>query len=305
MKVLITGGAGFIGSHVAETLVNEGHEVEILDDFSTGRMENLDGIKSSVRLVKGSILDDMLLEKQFTGINIVVHLAAQISVARSLVDPYTDAKINVLGSIRVANFCLEQGVEHLLFASSGGAIYGNPPGLPATEDTPPAPLSPYAASKLAFENYLTFYRDKGLESSIMRLGNVFGSRQDPLGEAGVISIFLENLRNEKPLVVYGDGTSSRDYLYVQDLSGLVSKLVNKPVSGCFNACSGEETRLIDMIDLMKEVTGIEPVLQYAPLRRGEVKNIYLSNHKVKKMTGWKPSISLKAGIELVWKWLNE
>ncbi|MFW9995299.1 MAG: NAD-dependent epimerase/dehydratase family protein [Candidatus Odinarchaeota archaeon] len=304
MKILVTGGAGFIGSHIVELLLNEGHEVEILDDFSTGRVENLETFKSHVRVVKGSILDKELLEEQFDGLDLVIHLAAQISVARSLENPYNDAEINVLGAIRIADFCLAQDVKHLLFASSGGAIYGDPPELPATEKTPPSPLSPYAVSKLAFENYLGYYRSKGLQSCIMRLSNIYGPRQDPRGEAGVISIFLENVRNGKPLTVYGDGTSSRDYLYVQDLAKLVALLVKKPVNGYFNVSSGEETRLMDLIELVKEITGTEPVLHHAPLRPGEVKNVYLSNQRIKQLTGWRPVTPLKNGMISVWEWFN-
>lgn len=304
MKILVTGGAGFIGSHVVESLLNEGHEVEILDDFSTGRVENLAAFKSRVRVVKGNILDKKLLREQFDGLDLVIHLAAQSSVSRSLENPYDDAEINILGSIRVADFCFEQGIKHLLFASSGGAVYGDPPSLPATESTPPSPLSPYAISKFAFENYLDYYSRRGLQPCIMRLSNIYGPKQDPRSEAGVISIFLENMKNDKPLTVYGDGTSSRDYLCVQDLANLVVMLVKKPVEGYFNVSSGKETRLLELIGFIREVTGIEPVLHHEPLRAGEVKNAYLNSQKIKELTGWQPDISLKNGIASVWEWLN-
>lgn len=304
MKVLITGGAGFIGSHVTKNLLGAGYDVEIIDDFSTGRMENLDGMINKIKLVEGSILDRRLLQNQFDVVDVVIHLAAQISVTRSLKSPIIDAETNILGSLRVAEFCIEKNIKHIIFASSGGAIYGEPKILPATEETTPSPLSPYAASKLAFENYLNYYQEKGLTSSILRLSNIYGPKQDPRGEAGVISIFLENIKQSRPLSVFGDGSTSRDYLNVTDLADLITIFTEKRIPGCYNISTGKETTLNTLIDVIRNVTECDPVINTLPLRHGEVKNISLSNQKVNNVIGWKPRIELNEGVKTVWNWLK-
>jgi UDP-glucose 4-epimerase len=283
MKVLVTGGAGFIGSHVAEALLAARHEVLIVDDLSTGRRANL---PEKARFVQGDIRDGALVAKLFEDFKpeVVTHQAAQTSVSISTREPIRDAEINVLGSLHIMNQCVQHKVQRLVFASTGGAIYGDvPEGQLASEQTPPNPLSPYACSKFAVEKYLTAYaREHGLRSTVLRYANVYGPRQDPHGEAGVVAIFAQRLLSGQPIQVNarkaeGDAGCVRDYVYVADvvranLLAIEGKLAASPV----NVCTGVATATLDLVRLMEQASGVKAVLRYGARREGDVERSVLN-----------------------------
>ncbi len=213
MKILVTGGAGFIGSWVAEAYIKEGHEVLVLDDLSTGKMEN---VPEGARFVKCDIRDEDAVRGAFAGFrpDVVNHHAAQIDVRKSVEDPAFDASVNIIGTIRLLESSVRSGVKKFIFASTGGAIYGEPPNIPADEKTPPMPISPYGTSKYAVEKYLEYYRYiYSLDYVALRYANVYGPRQNPHGEAGVIAIFCSRILSGETCTVFGDGSQTRDYVY--------------------------------------------------------------------------------------------
>jgi len=218
MKILLTGGAGFIGSWVAERYIKEGHDVLILDDLSTGRMEN---IPESAAFIKCDIRDDDAVRRAFAEFrpDVVNHHAAQIDVRKSVEDPAYDASVNIIGTIRLLESSVKSGVKRFIFASTGGAIYGEPANIPADEKTPPMPISAYGTSKYAVEKYLEYYRHiYSLDSVALRYANVYGPRQNPHGEAGVVAIFCSRILSGKPCTIFGDGEQTRDYVYAGDVA---------------------------------------------------------------------------------------
>jgi len=322
MKILVTGGAGFIGSNVVDALVIEGHEVAILDNLSTGRKENLN---PNAKFYNVDITYFEGVEKVFKDFKpeILYHLAAQIDVRKSVSDPVFDGRINVLGSINLFKLSVEYGVKRVMFSSTGGALYGEPSKLPATEDTPVEPLSPYGVSKYCGENYLNYFKrlyggdryapdggkvrlpeeTHGFERVILRYANVYGPRQDPLGEAGVIAIFIGKiLKGERP-VIYGDGTQTRDYIFVEDVVR-ANLLALTGKEGTYNIGTGIETSVNKLVEILSEVFGknIEPI--YADERPGEVKRISLDGTLAKEMLGFVPQYSLYDGIKKTVEWFK-
>jgi UDP-glucose 4-epimerase len=282
MKVLVTGGAGFIGSHVSDALLEAGHEVLILDDLSTGRRAN---VPERAVFVQGDIRDTALVAKLFSEHKpeVVTHQAAQTSVAISTREPLRDAEVNILGSLNILNQCVQHKVERLVFASTGGAIYGEvPEGERAREDRAPNPLSPYACSKFAVEKYLTAYgREHGLRSTVLRYANVYGPRQDPHGEAGVVAIFAQRLLQGEPIQINarkdsGDAGCVRDYVFVSDvvkanLAAIQGKLQRTPL----NVCTGEATSTLDLAHLMARAAGVTATLSHGARREGDVERSVL------------------------------
>jgi len=327
MKILVTGGVGFIGSNVVDALVIEGHEVAILDNLSTGRKENLN---PNAKFYNVDITDFENVEKVFKDFKpeILYHLAAQIDVRKSVSDPVFDGRINVLGSINLFKLSVEYGVKRVIFSSTGGALYGEPSKLPATEDTPVEPLSPYGVSKYCGENYLNYFkrlyggdryaplrsahddREAGLpeevhgfERVILRYSNVYGPRQDPLGEAGVIAIFIGKiLKGERP-IIYGDGTQTRDYIFVEDVVR-ANLLALTGKEGTYNIGTGIETSVNRLVEILSEVFGkkIEPI--YTEERPGEVKRIVLDGTLAKEVLGFVPQYSLYEGIKKTVEWFK-
>lgn len=294
-RVLLTGGAGFIGSHVAEAYLREGIEVAVVDDLSSGRQENL---PEGARFYRVDVRDRVGLEEVFKAERpeVVNHHAAQIDVRRSVEDPVFDASVNVVGSLNLLELSVKYGVSRFVFASTGGAIYGEPKDLPADESTPPAPLSPYGTSKLCVENYLGYYhRVWGLNYVSLRYGNVYGPRQDPHGEAGVVAIFCGRILSGKPCVVFGDGTQTRDYVYVEDVARVNVLALTSPV-GVFNVGTGLRTSVLDLLKALKAVSGREVAVEFAPERRGEVKHISLCGERARRVLGFSPSVGLEEGI---------
>ncbi|MHA2105210.1 MAG: NAD-dependent epimerase/dehydratase family protein [Candidatus Hodarchaeales archaeon] len=300
-KILVTGGAGFIGSHIVEEALKKGHKVRILDNLSSGKLENL---FTDAEFINGDITDQDVVKESLIGIDYVLHFAAQASVVVSTKDPLLDSSINVGGTVNLLEQSLKSDVKHFIFASTGGAIYGNVKDLPALESSKIAPLAPYGVSKAAAEIYCDYFNRLGLPISILRFANVYGPRQDAMGEAGVISIFLGNINAGKSIIVYGDGTTTRDYIFVKDIAKFCLQILENPLQKAFNIGTGKETPLLDLIDIIQKVTKIDPKKVNKPLREGEVEKICLDITQITKKTSWKPETGLKDGISEVWKWIK-
>jgi UDP-glucose 4-epimerase len=310
MRTLVTGGAGFIGSALVDRLVYQGHEVVVLDDLSSGSLENLADALASGHAehveadLAGPELGAVVAEERP---EVVFHLAAQIDVRRSVADPVADARTNVLGSVALAKAAAGNGVRRLLFAGSGGTAYGepDPADLPVDEDYPPRPTSPYGVAKRSVEDYLvTFTELYGLETVSLRLGNVYGPRQDPHGEAGVVAIFCTRLLTGEPVVVYGDGTQTRDYVYVDDVveAFLAAAAEPRVVGRRLNVGTGVETSVLELYAALRQVTGFGPEPSFAPERPGEMHRIGLDVRRAEELLGWRARVDLPAGLERTWAW---
>ncbi len=305
MRSLVTGGAGFIGSNLVDALLAGGDEVTVVDDLSTGRRENLEpGLAAGATLVEADIRDREALE----GIagerrpEVVFHLAAQIDVRKSIADPAFDASINVGGTANVLEAARAAGARRLVFSSTGGAIYGEGEGqeLPLGEDAPLAPEAPYGQSKYAGEGYLSLYeRLYGLSSVPLRLGNVYGPRQDPLGEAGVVAIFCGRLREGKRPTVFGDGRQTRDYIYVGDVVAAMLAAAESTATGPFNVGTGVETDVLELVRALGELGGAEDFEpEFAPPRAGEVQRISIDPARARRELGWEAKTGLDEGLRL-------
>jgi UDP-glucose 4-epimerase len=305
MKALVTGGAGFIGSNLVDALLARGDEVTVVDDLSTGRRENLDGaLGAGANLAELDIREAAALAELVATFQpqIVFHLAAQIDVRKSLADPAFDAEVNVGGTANLLEAMRAAGSKRIVFVSTGGAIYGEGEGkeLPLGEDAPIEPFSAYGQSKFAAEGYLALYeRLYDLSGVSLRLGNVYGPRQDPLGEAGVIAIFCGRLRSGELPTVFGDGTQTRDYIYVGDVVAAALAAAESQASGPINVGSGIETDVLELARQLAEIDGsegFEP--EFAPPRAGEVQRISLDASKAERELGWRATTSVAAGLRL-------
>jgi len=306
MKALVTGGAGFIGSNLVDALLARGAAVTVVDDLSTGRRENLDAaLAAGAALVELDVRDGGALAAlaEAERPDVVFHLAAQIDVRKSLEDPAFDAAINVGGTANVVEAARRCGVRRVVFASTGGAIYGEGAGkrLPLAEDAPIEPFSAYGQSKYSGEGYLALYeRLYGLSSVSLRFGNVYGPRQDPLGEAGVIAIFCGRLLAGGRPTVFGDGTQTRDYLYVGDVVAAMLTAADSDASGPINIGTGIETDVLELATRLAAIEGREDVFEPepAPPRPGEVQRIALDPAHAERELGWRPETSLEDGLRL-------
>ena len=302
-KVLVTGGGGFIGSHVVDRLLDLGHQVAVVDDLSSGHLSN---IPSGVPLYRTDIadpaLEDVFREERP---DFVCHYAAQISVQLSMQDPLGDADTNVRGSLNLLQNCVLYGVKKVVFTSSGGAIYGEPQHLPCDETHSVYPLSHYGVSKYAVENYLYVYgQSHGLHYTILRLGNVYGPRQDPFGEAGVVAIFSQAMLQEKPLVINGSGEQERDFLYVLDVVEASIKALERGSGEAFNIGTGRGASVNEIYALLKKNAGYEGEAPHGPAKPGEVFKIYLDNTKARQQLGWEPRFSLEEGLKETLEWFR-
>jgi len=310
MRALVTGGAGFIGSHLSDALLDRGNEVTIIDDLSSGSLENIEGaIAAGADFIEGSIVDQDLVDRTVKALepNTIFHFAAQGNVRASTDRPVDDAHINVVGTVNLIEASRTAGLDRFVFASSGGAIYGEREVLPATEDGPLEPLSPYGVSKLAAERYLSLYRQMYMFNSVcLRLSNVYGPRQNPRGESGVISIFGELLRDGKPPVIFGDGTQTRDYVYVTDVVDAILSAAATDVEGPINIGSGIETSLLDLLSGIIEAGPSQngngsaahaaPEPEFLPARRDEVKRNVVDTSRAAELIGWNATTSLEDGL---------
>jgi UDP-glucose 4-epimerase len=295
-RVLVTGGAGFIGSNLVDGLLTRGLAVTVLDNLSTGRRENLiPALNGGARLYEGSITDATAVAAAFelARPDTVLHLAAQIDVRRAVEDPAFDASVNVVGTANVLGAARRSGARRIVLASTGGAIYGEADEVPTRESAPPRPLSPYAASKAAAEGYIDLYRRlHGLSTMSLRLANVYGPRQDPRGEAGVIAIYCDAAVDRRVVAVYGDGRQTRDFVYVGDVVEAFIAAGDGGASGCCNVATGRETSVLDVA----ETLGL-PV-RHEPERAGEVRRSCLAPAAAARMLGWQPRTALREGLDL-------
>jgi UDP-glucose 4-epimerase len=305
MRTLVTGGAGFIGSNLVDALIERGDEVTVVDDLSTGRRENLEeALAAGAELVEGDIRDAdaiaTLADERKP--EVVFHLAAQIDVRKSVADPAFDASINVGGTANVLEGARVAETRRIVFSSTGGAIYGEGKGqaLPLAEDAPLAPEAPYGQSKFAGEGYLALYeRLYGLSGVSLRLGNVYGPRQDPLGEAGVVAIFCGRLRAGERPTVFGDGRQTRDYIYVSDVVAAMLAAAGSEASGPINVGTGRETDVLELVRQLGELGGAEDFEpEFAPARTGEVQRISIDPARAERELGWRAEIELGQGLRL-------
>jgi UDP-glucose 4-epimerase len=305
MKCLVTGGAGFIGSNLVDALVARGDEVTVVDDLRTGRRVNLDGaLAAGAELVELDIreaaeLAALAAEKQP---QTVFHLAAQIDVRKSIEDPAFDAAINVGGTANVLEAARVAGAGRVVFVSTGGAIYGEGAGqrLPLDESTAIAPMSAYGQSKYAAEGYLALYeRLYDISTLALRLGNVYGPRQDPLGEAGVIAIFCGKLRSGERPLIYGDGTQTRDYIYVGDVVAAALAGAESALTGPVNIGTGQEASVLELAEMLGRLGGTESFEpEFAPARAGEVQRISIDASRAERELDWRPTTGLEDGLRL-------
>jgi UDP-glucose 4-epimerase len=302
MRALVTGGAGFIGSNLVDALLERGEEVTVVDDLSTGRRENLDGALSrGARLVEADIRDASALRDIFSEAQpeIVYHFAAQIDVRKSVADPAHDERINVEGTINVLDAARVAGARRVVNTSSGGAIYGEGQILPAPESHPVAPEAPYGLSKFCAEQYCEiFQRMHGLSTVSLRYGNVYGPRQDPLGEAGVIAIFCGKLLEGGRPTVFGDGRQTRDYVYVGDVVEANLAAAGSDATGPFNVGTEVASSVLDIVRALADQSenGFEPV--HAPERLGEVQHIALDTTRARDELGWQAKMGLADGLRV-------
>jgi UDP-glucose 4-epimerase len=310
VRSLVTGGAGFIGSNLVDALVERGDDVVVLDDLSSGRRENLAGaLDGGVQLIEGGITDPDAVASAFAAAQPerVFHLAAQIDVRRSVADPAYDLNVNVGGTIALLDALHGQGSGRLVFASTGGAIYGEGDGLdlPLGEDAECKPDAPYGQSKLTAEGYLGLYRRMhGTDSVAMRLGNVFGPRQDPHGEAGVVAIFCNAMRSGSTPRVFGDGEQTRDYVFVGDVAAALVAAAESDAPGPFNVGTGIETSVLELGTRLGAIAGVPFEPELAPSRAGEVQRISIDSSRAKGELGWSPATGLDDGLTATWAWVN-
>jgi len=295
MKILVTGGAGFIASHIVDKYIEAGHDVVIVDNLTTGSKKNINPkakfYKLDIRSVK---LYEIFKKEKF---DIVNHHAAQINLRRSVVEPIYDADVNIIGSINVLENCVKNKVKKIIFASSGGAVYGEPDYLPVDEKHPVAPISPYAVSKFSVEKYIySYFINFGLKYTVLRYGNVYGPRQDPRGEAGVIAIFIDKMRSGVIPIINGDGKQLRDYIYVGDIADLNLIVLKKGENDIYNVGTYKGTSVNTLYNELKKLLNFKKSAEYGPAITGEIYKMYLSAGKVKKALGWSTKVDIKSGL---------
>ena len=311
-SVLVTGGAGFIGSHVADRFLAEGWNVTILDDLSSGREENL---PAAARFVHGCITSPEAATLVRTGrFDVMCHLAAQIDVRRSVLDPVYDATRNILGTLNLMEAVRAGGhPTRTVFSSTGGALYGDFDPPPSTEAFAKDPEAPYGIAKLSVEYYLAYYgRVHGLDTVALRYGNVYGPRQDPHGEAGVVAVFCNRILDGRPFTVFGDGEQTRDYVYAGDVAGanFAAATCALPARGrldarAFNIGTGIETSVNTLAETLRQVSGVTTPTEFAPPRAGELARSALQTDKARSVLGWTPQVSLADGLHSTYRFFAD
>ena len=296
MKILVTGGAGFIASQIADAFINEGHKVFILDNLSTGFEKN---INPKAVFLKADICDKNISEyfekEKFDAVD---HHAAQMDVRRSVADPAFDANANILGTINLLQNSIKYGVKKFIFASTGGAVYGEQEYFPADEKHPQAPLSPYGISKLAVEKYLFFYKAQyNLNYTILRYANIFGPRQNPFGEAGVVAIFTSRLLKGEQPVINGTGLQTRDYVFIEDVVKANLFALNDKDTDVFNIGTGKETTVNEIFNILSAIIGKGQTEKHGPTAAGEQMRSVITSDKIFKKFNWRPSTKLEDGLK--------
>jgi UDP-glucose 4-epimerase len=295
MKTLVTGGCGFIGSHIVDDYIAEGHTVAVIDDLSTGSLQNLNRQATFYQKdINSPDIDDIFAQERFDVVN---HHAAQINVRTSVTDPLLDARVNIMGSLHLLMLSARHKVRRLIFASSGGAIYGEPDQYPIAETTAPAPASPYGIAKATVEQYMQILSQlHGFDHVILRYSNVYGPRQISASEAGVISIFINQVLNNEPCVVFGDGTSTRDYVFIDDVVRANRTALTCP-SNTFNIGTGIETSVNGLIELLSGITDRKIEHVYDDPRAGDVQRSVLDASRAAQHLNWTAQTSLAQGMK--------
>jgi UDP-glucose 4-epimerase len=296
LKILVTGGAGFIASQVADAFIAEGHKVFILDNLSTGFEININPKAVFIKADIGDKSLSSLFEKE--KFDVVNHHAAQMDVRRSVVDPAFDATTNILGTLNLLQNCVKTGVKKFMFASTGGAVYGDQSYFPADEKHPTAPLSPYGISKLAMEKYLFFYHTQyNLNYTILRYANIYGPRQNPFGEAGVVAIFSTRLLEGEQPLINGTGLQTRDYVYVGDVVKAALTTLNDPASDIYNIGTGIETDVNQLFHIINNIAGKGLVEKHGPPAAGEQMRSVITSDKIFAKFNWRPTTKLEDGLK--------
>ncbi len=295
MNILVTGGAGFIASHIVDAFIENGHNVTIIDNLTTGREEN---INPEAKFYKVDIRDDLTKIFEKGNFDVINHHAAQIDVRRSVTDPIYDAGVNIIGTLNLLQNAVKFGVKKFMFASTGGAVYGEQDYFPADENHKQQPLSPYGISKLAVEKYLYFYKEvHGLKYTILRYANIYGPRQNPLGEAGVVCIFLDKILAGDQPIINGNGEQTRDYVYVKDVVKANLLTLNEEESEIYNVGTGIETSVNELFKLINQNFNNSIKEVHGPAKPGEQMRSVITSEKIFKKFGWKPSTKLEDGLK--------
>jgi UDP-glucose 4-epimerase len=308
MKILVTGGAGFIGSHTVDALVASGnHQVSIIDNLSAGKRHQ---VNPAVHFHELDLRDADGVRRVIAAETpeVIVHLAAQMDVRRSVADPPYDAHVNVVGFLNLMEAARQHGLRRVIFSSTGGAIYGEQETFPAPEDHPLHPVSPYGITKLATEAYLFFYKVQyGIDYTALRYGNVYGPRQDPHGEAGVVAIFCGRMLEGKPCTIFGDGKQTRDYVFVGDVvrANLAAASATNLVSGPINVGTGIESSVNDLYHTLGTVADVTRAPEYAPGRPGEQSRSVVSPARAAQLLNWKPQVDLAHGLDQTFTYFKE
>jgi len=304
MRILITGGAGFIGSHIADAYVAEGHEVEIIDNLSSGKEQNVPAKAVLHKMdIRSDHVEELIREGNF---DVVSHHAAQMDVRRSVADPAFDASVNILGGLNMFEAARKHGVKKIVFASTGGAIYGEQDYFPADEDHPMRPLSPYGISKLATEKYLFYYKQiYGIDSVILRYANIYGPRQNPHGEAGVVAIFASKMIKGEEPIINGDGKQTRDYTFVGDVAHANVLALSLEGSDIFNVGTGIEHDVNYLFTHLSNSLGPDCVEKHGEAKAGEQQRSVITSEKMYRTFSWRPMIRLDEGLAQTADWFKE
>ena len=304
MKILVTGGAGFIGSNIADAYVASGHKVVIIDNLSSGKRANINPKARFYQLdVNSSEIGRIFAKEKF---DIVNHLAAQIDVRKSVSDPAFDANVNILGALNILESAKKNGVKKVIFSSSGGTIYGECGSRAPDEESKANPLSPYGIAKYSVEFYIKYYKAvHGLKYTILRYGNVYGPRQDPHGEAGVVAIFSGKMLNGKGVTVFGDGKQMRDYVFVSDVVRANVLALRKGDNEIINIGTGEATSVNRLVSEMSKITCLEERPVHKSARSGELYKSFLAIKKARRVLGWKPEVPLYEGLKKTIEYFGE
>lgn len=304
MKILVTGGAGFIGSNLVDVLIEKDHEVFVVDNLSTGNREN---INERAKFFEADITDADKLDKIFGEAKpeVIFHLAAQASVIVSAKDPAFDIKTNVIGTVNLLVLAKKYGVKKFIFSSTGGAIYGDKAPRPTPESAEANPVSPYGMDKFAAEKFIKYFSSDNLQTIILRYSNVFGPRQNPHGEAGIVAIFTGSMIQDERLEVFGDGIHTRDFVYVRDVVAANIIAMESDVNDTFNVGTGHETSVNKIVEMLQELSESKSEIVHIGYKAKEQENSSLDASKIKENLGWEPHVSLKDGLQKTIDWFKE